>query len=158
MTLTLGSGLIQLAVPGVALTARLLDGQFPDVDHVMPQDVLAQCRLSVLALRGAVERVHLIAAKEHSTPVRLRLDTGSLECSTEARDIGQAQETLECETHGEPIDILFNPAYILDALKSFEADEVLLEFSGLQSPARLREAEGTQYSHILLPLRQLVPA
>ncbi len=158
VTLTLGSGLIQLAVPGVVLTARLLDGQFPEVDHVMPQEFIAQCRLSVLAFRGAVERVHLIAAKERSTPLRLRLDSGILECSTEARDIGQAQETLECETHGEPIDLLFNPAYILDALKSCEADEAVIEFSGRQSPARLREAEGAQYSHILLPLRQLVPA
>lgn len=156
ITITLGSGLIQLAVPGVVFTARLMDGQFPDYDRVIPQEFVAQCRIRVSEFRGSVERINLIAAKERSTPLRLRLDTGLIELSAQAVEIGQAQETLECQTQGQSVDILFNPAYILDALKSFDADEAIMEFSGLQSPARIMEAEGAQYFHILLPLRQLV--
>ncbi len=154
--ITISNTLVQMQVPNMTFTARLLDGQYPDYDRVMPQDFIAQCRIPISEFRGAVERVNLIAARERSTPLRLRMESGLVELSTQAAEIGQAQETIECQTQGQDIDILFNPTYILDALKSLEGEDAIMEFSGMQSPARIREAEGSQYFHILLPLRQLV--
>jgi DNA polymerase-3 subunit beta len=81
---------------------------------------------------------------------------GQLEISASAQEFGQALETVEFDSHGQELDLLFNPNYLLDALKSLEGEEAILEFSGVQSPLRIRDAENAQYSHIVLPLRQLV--
>ncbi|AUW92574.1 DNA polymerase III subunit beta [Sulfobacillus thermotolerans] len=156
VTLTLGTGLVELTAPGTTFTTRLLEGQFPDYDRVIPQEFIAECRVSIADLRGSLERVNLLAAKDHSTPVAVHLEDGTIDLSTQTADIGQAQETVEAQTHGQALDILFNPTYILDALKALEGDEALLQFSGIQSPAKIMDAEGAQYFHVLLPLRQMI--
>ena len=156
LTLKFGSGLIELSAPRLTFTGRLLDGQYPDYDRVIPNDYVTQCRVPTADLRGAIERVSLIAAKDRSTPIRFRVESGILELSAEAQEIGQAKEILDCPTNGQDIDILFNPAYILDAVKSLDSEELVIEFSGLQSPAKIRSTDQSSYFHILLPLRQLV--
>ncbi|OLZ08982.1 DNA polymerase III subunit beta [Sulfobacillus thermosulfidooxidans] len=156
VTLTMGQGLIELSAPGMTFTSRLLDGQYPDYDRVIPTEYISQCRAATGDFRGAVERVSLIAAKERSTPLRIRIESGSIELSTQAAEIGQAEEIIDCPTEGQNLDILFNPTYILEAIKSLDGEEVIIEFSGVQSPAKIRSADNSSYFHILLPLRQLV--
>ncbi len=155
-TIKFGSGLIELSVPGLTFTGRLLDGQYPDYARVIPDAYVTQCRMSLTELRGAVERVSLITSKDRSTPLRIRVEYGIVELSAEAAEIGQAKEVIECSTEGQDLDILFNPAYILDAIKSLDSEELIFEFSGVQSPAKIRGTDNSSYFHILLPLRQLV--
>ncbi len=156
ISLKFGSGLIELSAPKLTFTGRLLDGQYPDYDRVIPEDYITQCRVPTADLRGAVERVSLIAAKDRSTPLRIRIESGVLELSAEAQEIGQAQEVMDCPTEGQDLDILFNPTYILDAIKSMDSEDIIFEFSGVQSPAKIRTPDRSSYFHVLLPLRQLV--
>lgn len=156
LSLTVGEGLIELSTPGITFTGRLLDGQYPDYDRVVPTEYISHCRIPLADARGALERVSLISAKERSTPLRIRIDSGSLEFSTQAAEIGQAEEIIDCPTDGQNLDILFNPGYILDAVKSLDGEDIIIEFSGIQSPAKIRSVDNSSYFHVLLPLRQLV--
>jgi len=79
-----------------------------------------------------------------------------LEVSSQAADVGQAYELLEVDSHGDAVDLAFNPGLLLDAIKSVDSDDMILEFAGVQMPARVRAADGGHYYHIVLPLRQLV--
>ncbi len=153
---TIASNIIEIRTPSSVIMSRLLDGQYPEYQRVIPQDYVVQGRIQVSELRGALERANLLAVRDRVSSVRIRHQVGQLEISASAAEFGQAFESLDFDSHGPDLDLLFNPHYFLDALKSLEGDEAILEFSGLQSPVRVRDTENAQYSHIILPLRQLV--
>ncbi len=156
ITMTSTAGFVQFSSEGTVLQSRLLDGEYPEYQRVIPQDYPVQIRLSITELRGSVERAQLIASKDRSNAIRMIHQIDVLQLEASAAEVGQALEQLECHSKGPEMDILFNATFILDALKSFISDEVLIEFSGIQSAARFREADNSQYFHIVLPLRQLV--
>lgn len=153
---TLSQELLWAESPGITLVSRLLEGTFPDYQRVIPGTFLVKIQIAVNDLRGAVERANLIASKDSTASIRMRHTINCLEISASTPDLGKTEEILDCHSEGEDMDLLFNPHYLLDALKSFDKEEVILEFSGIQAPARLRAPEGSGYFHIVLPLRQLV--
>lgn len=153
---TLGRNLIRVTSADSVMVSRLLDGQYPDYQRVIPQEYLVQGRIHVTDLKGALERANLIAMRDRASSVHIRHQAGQLDLSASAAEFGQTFESIEFDSHGQELDLLFNPAYLLDALKSLEGEEAFLEFSGVQSPLRIRDADKAQYSHIVLPLRQLV--
>lgn len=156
IVVTFRDGFVQFATQDTMLTSRVLDGDYPDYQRVIPQDYQVQIRVPTADLRGSVERAHLIASKDRSNAVKFNHQIGLLQMTASAAEVGQAQEILECDSQGSEMEIMFNSTFIIDALKSFSGEEVMIEFSGVQSPARIRDAANSQYFHILLPLRQLV--
>ncbi|NMP20915.1 DNA polymerase III subunit beta [Sulfobacillus harzensis] len=154
--LTLGSNLVRIRTGSSVIVSRLLDGQYPDYQRVIPQEFVVQGRVRVSDFRGALERANLIAARDRTSSVRIRHQGGQLDISASAQEFGQTYESVEFDSHGQELDLLFNPVYLLEALKSLEGEEAVLEFSGVQSPLRIRDTENAQYSHVVLPLRQLV--
>ncbi|PSR24354.1 MAG: DNA polymerase III subunit beta, partial [Sulfobacillus thermosulfidooxidans] len=154
ITLTLDSGLIRVATPGLMLTSRLVDGQYPDYQRVIPAEYAHQFRITRADLQKSLERLQLMATKDVS-PVHLHLAPGRLTLSLQSSEVGHIEETFDCPTQGQPLDVLFNPRYLLDAMKSLDGEEALIELSGPQSPARIRSVNDAPYFHIALPLRQL---
>lgn len=156
-TMAFGDSLVRVTTTDGTITGRLLEGQFPDYRRVIPEQFSVQGRIRIADLKGALERANLIASKERAGSVRLSHRGVTLDISAASAELGQTYESLEWTAHGPEMEILFNPAYLLEALRSLEGDDVLMDFSGVQSPARIREASAaSSYSHILLPLRQLV--
>lgn len=154
--LTFGSNMVEIRTTSSVIISRLLDGQYPEYQRVIPQDFVVQGRVRVSDLRGALERANLLASRDRVSSVRVKHEAGHLEVSASAHEFGQSMETVEIDSHGQELDLLFNPNYLLEALKSLEGEEAVLEFSGVQSPLRIRDADNAQYSHVILPLRQLM--
>lgn len=154
--ITVSNSLIRVSTADGDVTSRLLEGQYPDYQRVIPQEYLIQGRARVTDFRGALERANLIAARDRTASVKVRHQVGQLDISASAAEFGQTFESIEFDSHGQDLELLFNPNYLLDALKSLEGEELMLEFSGVQSPVRISDVDKSQYSHVLLPLRQLV--
>lgn len=140
----------------VTITSMVLEGRYPDYQRVIPQEFVAQVTVPVNTLRGAIDRVNLIASKDRKGSIRFNHAIGQLDISASAAEVGQAFESVDVNSEGSDLEMLFNPTFVMDALKSFSSEFVILEFSGVQSPMRMRESENSQYFHIVLPLRQLV--
>lgn len=156
ISMSFAPGFVRLATDDVTLVSRLLDGEYPEYQRVIPQSYSVRIRIPLSELRGSMERAHLIASKDRSNSVRLAHQVGNLQISASAAEIGQALEELESDSQGQEMDVLFNSTFILDALKSMTGDDVTVELSGVQSPAKISDADNPQYFHIVLPLRQLV--
>ncbi len=157
VTVTLGDKLARFAAQEMVLVTRLLDGTYPDLSHAAPETYVVTCRVSANDLRGGLERIHLITAKEHMGSVRIRTLPGQgLELAASSQDVGSLSELVDCLCEGQQMDILFNPQYLIDGLRSFSEPDVVFELSGMQSAARIRGIEDSSYFHALLPMRQLV--
>lgn len=156
VTITLASGFVQWTSEGTVLQSRVIDGEFPDYSRAVPEEYLVQIHFPVADLKGSVERAQLIASRERSNAIMLRHQTGTLQIEATAADLGQALESLDCASEGPEMSVLFNATFVLDALKSLQGDDGVMEWSGVQSAARIRTVADPTYFHVVLPLRQLV--
>lgn len=148
----LGENQFGLKMPNFLLTARLIEGQFPNYEQVVPREHPRRLVLSRMALIAALRRVSVLA-EERTKPVKLLLSPGALKLSAYSPELGEAEETLSVDYAGEEITIGFNSRYLLDALGPIEADQVVIELKDGLSPGVLKSFEDEGYHCVIMPMR-----
>ena len=137
------------------LIARMLTGQFPNFEAVLPRENNRVVELSKDTITAAIRRVALLA-DERSRAIRMELNKGQLEISSSSGEQGEAHETLDAEYQNETLQIGFNYQYLLDFLNVVaEGGKVRLELKDEQSAGQLRPVgeEPYQYRYIVMPMR-----
>jgi DNA polymerase-3 subunit beta len=134
----------------VVLTTRRIDGQFPNVKQLLPEQFEHVVTLPRNELLDVVRRVSVMA--QRNSPLRLRFSEGELEVSAQTQDVGEAKEALPAPFAGDPLEIGFNPEFLRDGIESVQSDEVQLK---LISPLRpgLIQGEADDYSYLIMPIR-----
>src|SRR5215208_1590182 len=132
------------------LTTRRIDGQFPNVKQLLPEQFEHVVTLPRSELLEVVRRVAVMA--QRNSPLRLRFSDGELEVSAQTQDIGEAKEALPAPFTGDVLEIGFNAEFLRDGIESVQSDEVQLK---LISPLRpgLIQGEGDDYSYLIMPIR-----
>jgi DNA polymerase-3 subunit beta len=141
-----------LRMPNFVLTARLIEGQFPNYDQVLPRAHPTRLTLSRAGLIGTLRRVSVMA-EDRTKPVKITLSPGALKVAAYNPELGEAEESLEAGYTGEEITIGFNSRYLLDALGPLQADQVVLELKDGLSPGVLRSFEEEGYLCVIMPMR-----
>ena len=141
-----------LQMPNFVMTARLIEGQFPNYEAVIPKGHPGKLALSRPALTAALRRV-AVMAEERNKPVKLTLVPTSLKLSASSSELGEAEEALTVDYAGEEVSIAFNSRYILDALSPMEDDTVVFEFKDALSPGVIKSADDDGYRCVIMPMR-----
>jgi DNA polymerase-3 subunit beta len=141
---------IVFGVDGVWLTARRIDGQFPNYRQLLPEQFEAEVQLAREELLDVVRRTGLLAQRK--SPLRLRFEEGELTVSAQTQDVGEARESLPVSYSGEPLEIGFNAEFLRDGLESVTDDTVRLK---LISPLRpgLIHGESDDFLYLIMPIR-----
>lgn len=148
----LGENQFVLKMPNFLLTARLIEGQFPHYEQVVPKGHPRRLVLSRNAFTAALRRVSVLA-EERTKPVKLLLSPGGLKLSAHNPELGEAEETLAVEYAGDEVTIGFNSRYLLDALSPLVVDEVVMELKDSTSPTVLKSIENEGYLCVIMPMR-----
>lgn len=141
-----------LQMPNFVMTARLIEGQFPNYEAVIPKGQPGRLVISRVALASALRRV-AVMAEERNKPVKLQLGPAVLRLSASSHDQGEAEETLDVDYGGEEVAIGFNSKYLLDALGPIETDQIALEFKDALSPGVVKSAGEDGYCCVIMPMR-----
>ncbi|NLH49173.1 MAG: DNA polymerase III subunit beta [Myxococcales bacterium] len=136
----------------VELIIRLIDGEYPDYQQVVPKnnDKVITCRLDHLT--RALRRVAVMAT-ELNKGVRLSLERGALEISCNNPNLGTAEERVEAIYDGPGLEIGFNARYILDVLNVMNSEDVLLELADSLSPCIMRSPGEVGFLAVIMPMR-----
>ncbi len=139
---------------GIDLVSRLIDGQFPNYQQVLPTGHGTRAVVDRDELLKAV-RLSALIASSAANVIKLRLgDEGTEGVSiAAAADVGDAQTEVEAAVEGDPVQIAFNARYLQDALQNVDADQLAMEFSGPLSPGVLRRVGDDDYVHVIMPVR-----
>ncbi len=140
------------ALPGMRFISRLIAGQFPNYEQVMPKDYKQRIKVGAERLLRAVRRAS-ITARDSANVVRLSADDGVLTITSNTPDVGTAREDVAVHLEGETIPVAFNAKFLLDALSNIDAAEVFLDLTGPLSPGALRPVEHSDYIYVLAPVR-----
>ena len=141
-----------LQMPNFVMTARLIEGQFPNYEAVIPKTHPGRLTAGRAGLSSALRRVSVMA-EERNKPVKLALSPASLKVSASSQELGEAEEILDVEYAGEEMVIGFNSRYLLEAMAALDKDQVVLEIKDAQSPGVIKSVEGEGYCCVIMPMR-----
>lgn len=139
--------------PKTYLSVRLLEGQYPDYNQVIPKANSRTVEIDKTFFLDSLKRVSLLA-NEKSKGIKLSLTKGKLEISSNNPDIGEATEMVECSYAGENLDIGFNAKYLIDCLMALsESSQISIDLNDKMSPGVVKIPGNNQYLGVLMPMR-----
>lgn len=152
VALSIAAGQLQADLDMVRLTTKLVDGRFPDYERVIPDSgdkrVQAKCETVKRALGRAA-----ILSNEKFRGVRLHLEPGKLVLQTHNPEHDEAEDDLEVNYDGSPMEIGFNVNYLLDALGALSGDEFVMELKNADSSGLVYALEDQSSKYVVMPMR-----
>jgi DNA polymerase-3 subunit beta len=141
-------------IGGRLLISRMIDGQFPAFERVIPKNNDKRVEFDRDRLTNAVKRVALLS-NERSRAVKFQIDNGKVEIASSSPEFGEAKEVIVVDYTGAPVTICFNAQYVLDFLAVVETDSVGLEFKDEMSQAVMKPvaADNYDYTYVIMPMR-----
>jgi DNA polymerase-3 subunit beta len=136
----------------VELVSKLVDGKFPDYTRVVPSGHKNRLAIARDTLRHALQRAAILS-NEKFRGVRWVLGGGSLKIVSSNAEQEEAEEVLEVDYAGDPLDIGFNVNYLLDVLNNVAASEVECSFGDSASSALLRFPAEGEFKYVVMPMR-----
>jgi len=143
---------------GVEVYTRLIEGPYPNYEQVIPKDNDRVATAAKSSFQQALRRMAVVAS-DQTHRVRLSFTSGTVRFSVETPDLGEAHEDLEVDYTGDPMDIGFNAAYLLEVMRYMPSDDVKLSFKAPERAAIMQPAnngeDGHDYLCLVMPLRLL---
>jgi DNA polymerase III subunit beta len=141
-------------IGGRLLISRMIDGQFPAFERVIPKSNDKRVEFDRDRLTSAVRRVALLS-NERSRAVKFQIDKGKVEIASSSPEFGEAKEVLAVDYTAAPVTICFNAQYVMDFLAAVETDSIALDFKDEMSQAVMSPigAEGYSYTYVIMPMR-----
>lgn len=149
VSLVIGSNQVFFEMDGLIIISRLIEGEFPDYQKVVPAASSTKVRLNKDAFMLVLRRANLLTTPDFQA-VRFELFKNKLVVSKTTPDIGEFREEIPLEYSGKEMAIGFNPNYLLDMLKNWRTDELTFEFFDAEKPGVVRSSE---YVYIVQPMR-----
>lgn len=130
---------------------RRIEGTFPNYKTLVPTEGESTMTVDRLELLEATQRVSLLA--QHNAPVRLKIADSTLTLSAVTQDVGEASEDLMVEASGEPIEIAFNHAFLLDAVASSDDEKLTFIATSPLKPGVFSSSGSGEYTYLIMPVR-----
>lgn len=144
---------VAFSFDNVYISSRLIEGQFPDYNRVIPAGFQTRVQIQSQEFLDAVERVSLMARDSDYNVIKFRFADDQVQITSNNPDIGKACETVPAVIEGDPVDIAFNAKYVTDILKNIDSESLIFSFNNSLSPASIKPIDDENYTYIITPVR-----
>ncbi len=134
---------------GIVISSNLVEGNFPKYEDIIPKDYDVKLQLNTAAVLSAVRRAALLV-NEESKGIRLSLNKGKIVFSSRAPETGDAEIDMMVDYAGKPLDIGFNPQFLIDMLRVIPEETVEMELGAPDRPGMFKA--GKDYIYIVMPV------
>jgi DNA polymerase-3 subunit beta len=150
--LAIQDGQISFRTPRFYVLSRLLDGQYPKYNQLIPAENKIVAFANKKAFIDSLERT-AVMANERTNIVKLSLDNNNMSLAAQTPDVGDSKDTMAVLYDGDTLNIAFNYKYVIDALKVIESDDVRMETNGPLSPTIFKGKEDNGYLCLVMPVQ-----
>ena len=139
----------------ISFYTRLLEGNYPDTDRLIPTEFTSILTFNTSDLRAAMERARLLSNATQNGTVKLEIADGIVSAHVNSPEVGRVNEEIDTESvTGEDLTISFNPTYLIDALKAIDSEKVTISFISSVRPFTLVPSEDTEnFIQLITPVR-----
>jgi DNA polymerase-3 subunit beta len=149
-----GENQVLFSVGRVRLVSRIIEGQFPLYDKVIPRDASKHLTANRQQFYDAVRRASIVARAE-SNRLILRSVDSVLTISAETGEIGKAYEEVPINLSGDPVEIAFNAEYLQDVLAVLDTETVEMALGGQLNPGLVTTPGEENYQYVVMPMQML---
>jgi DNA polymerase-3 subunit beta len=133
----------------ILISSTLVEGNFPKYEDIIPKDYDKKLTLPTEQVSSAVRRAALLTSEE-SKGVKLSISHDSLVFTGGSPEVGDAEVKMQITYKGEPMDIGFNPQFLMEALRVIRATEFEMELSQADRPGVIKS--GNDFLYVLMPI------
>lgn len=144
-----GTNQILFDIDGVLIATRIIDGEFPNYNQVIPKPTTPKVKIKTQDLLSAIRRANLLSTPDFQA-IKFEVFTDKIVVSKTTPDVGESREELSVEYGGSELIVGFNPNFLIDVLKNIDAETIELELSGADKPGVIRMGD---YLYLALPMR-----
>ncbi|MEY2641186.1 MAG: hypothetical protein RL150_579 [Candidatus Parcubacteria bacterium] len=148
------SGQVAFVHDGVYLMTRIVDGNFPDYQQIIPKDNTTEVTVLKQDLVQALKLSNLFSDSFNQVTVSIRPDDGVFELTSKNVDKGENRNVVDATLRGEAVEISFNHKYVSDAFGSINSDSIVLMFNGRTKPVVIRGVNDPTFLYLVMPLNK----
>jgi len=137
---------------GLLLTSRLMEGNYPNYQQVIPKENGKKISVSRSELESALRRVSVLA-KDKASAVKVSFASGMMTLFSSSPDYGEATEELPARYEGETINTGFNARYLLDVFNVMDGETISLQMETPLSPCLIQEPESLGFKCVVMPIK-----
>ncbi len=150
--ISLSENKIRFVYGNAVIVSKLIDGNFPDYERVIPAANDKIMEVDCKAFKEAVDRVSVISS-DKTRAVKLQLENGRLTLSANSPEHGTASEVIDVTFSAPKLEIGFNSRYMLDMMANIEGDTVQFLLNDSASPALVRDTADVGALYVIMPMR-----
>jgi len=139
----------------ISFYTRLLEGNYPDTDRLIPTEFTSVITFDKNNLRYAMERARLLSNATQNGTVKLEIINGVVSAHVNSPEVGRVNEEIDTESiSGQDLTISFNPTYLIDSLKAIDSEKVTISFISAVRPFTLLPSDDTEnFIQLITPVR-----
>ena len=150
--LGVGANSLVATIEDSILVMRLLDGRFPDYNLAIPKDNDKTITVPRKKMLETLKRISIMRSDEDKG-VKFKIEPGQITISAISREVGAAEETMEVEYTGEPLDAGFNPQFFIDALTALRSENIMINCRESTTPAVITAPEDPGYCGVIMAIK-----
>jgi DNA polymerase-3 subunit beta len=146
---------IALSFPsGVYLVSRLIEGNFPDYEQIIPKEYQTYTTALVKDLEHALRSVNIFANKFMQVGLVVSPEHNTITCKSENGEYGRAEEVVRVDGHGAELTLSFNQQYLMESLGRFASDSIELAFAGIGRPLVIKSKDSDTFRYLVMPMNK----
>jgi DNA polymerase-3 subunit beta len=152
VAISLSSTKIIFTYNNVVLVSKLIDGNFPEYENLIPYNNDKIMHVNTELFTEAVDRVSTISIEKFRS-VKMSLVDGSLTVSATGDDSGSAIEEVQVEYNNSSIEIGFNSRYLLEVASVIEGADIEFRIIDSFSPVMIKDLADLSATYVVMPMR-----
>ena len=155
VTINVDQNQISFSFGTTYVISRLVSGNYPDYEAIIPKTFETKCYISKNSLEEAIKSVGCFSSKLNDIGLKTNSDKSQIEIHSTGNAYGNNQAKINSEIKGKDVNIVFNWRYVLDGIKNINDEDLVLELNGDQKPAAIKSARSGDFFYILMPIRNI---
>lgn len=143
---------VVFGLDNLILSSRVLEGEFPDFEKIIPKSLSVKVRVDKEELLRAV-KLSSVFARDSANIVKIKTMKDSVKLSAESSQVGNQETVIDAKIEGEPIEISFNYKFLEDFLRSVVGEEIAMEFNNASSPGVFTDPKDINFLHLIMPVK-----
>ncbi len=149
----LSSNQILFNLENTQLISRIIEGQYPNYQQIIPDKTKTQIIIDKKDLISAIRIASLFSGKVNDIKILVSPKKSFLEISSKSADIGENKSQVAAEIEGEQVEVFFNYRYLLDGLNNIFSDKVILGLNDESKPVIIRPVGDNSYTYVVMPIK-----
>lgn len=149
VSIIVGVNQVLFDINGVLIATRVIEGEFPNYNQVIPKPVSNRIKLDTQQFLASIRRANLLSTPDFQA-IKFEVFNNKMVVSKTTPDVGESREEIPIEYNGGEIIVGFNPHFLIDFLKNVNDDQIQMELLGVDKPAVMRLGD---YLYLALPMR-----